>query len=86
MRIAFLSPKIVLLRSETWSFTIHFRTFYFLFFPSKNIKIKTHESIILPVAMYVCETCSLNLREEHTVRMFNKVYLREFLDLRELKW
>jgi hypothetical protein len=32
---------------------------------SKNIKIKIHESTILPVALYGCETRSLTLQEDH---------------------
>ena len=31
---------------------------------SKNIKIKIHRTIILPLVMYGCETWSLTLREE----------------------
>jgi hypothetical protein len=30
----------------------------------KNLKIRTHKIIILPVVLYGCETCSLTLREE----------------------
>jgi hypothetical protein len=32
----------------------------------KNIKIKIYNTIILPVVLYVCETWSLTLREEHS--------------------
>ena len=32
---------------------------------SKKLKVKTHKTIILPVALYGCETWSLTLREEH---------------------
>jgi len=37
---------------------------------SKNLKIKIHRTIILPVVFYGCETCSLILREEHRLRAF----------------
>jgi hypothetical protein len=44
---------------------------------SKNLKIKIYRSIILPVALYGCETWSLTLREEHGLRVFeNRVLLR----------
>jgi hypothetical protein len=36
--------------------------------------MRTYETIILPVVLYGCETRSLTLREEHTLRVFeNKV-------------
>ena len=34
---------------------------------SKNLKIKTYRTIILPVVLYECETWSLTLREERIV-------------------
>jgi hypothetical protein len=35
-----------------------------------------YETIILPVVLYVCETWSLTLREEHRLRVFEKRVLR----------
>jgi hypothetical protein len=32
---------------------------------SKNIKIRIYKTVILPVVLYVCETLSMTLREEH---------------------
>ena len=37
---------------------------------SKNLKIKTYRTIILPVVLYGCETWSLTLREERRLRVF----------------
>ena len=37
---------------------------------SKNLKIKVHRTIILPVVLYGCETWSLTLREEPRLRVF----------------
>jgi hypothetical protein len=46
---------------------------------SKNIKIRMFKAIILPVVLYVCETLSLKLREEHRLRVFeNRVPRRIF--------
>jgi len=46
---------------------------------SKNLKIKIHRTIILPVVLYGCETWSLTLREEHRLRVFeNRVLRRAF--------
>jgi len=42
----------------------------------KNIKNKTHSVIVLPVVFYGCETWSLTLREERTLRMFENRVLR----------
>jgi hypothetical protein len=39
---------------------------------SKNIKIRTYTTIILPVVLRLCETWSLILREEHRLRMIEK--------------
>jgi len=43
---------------------------------SKNLKIKIHRTIILPVVLYGCETWSLTLREERKLRVFEKRVLR----------
>jgi hypothetical protein len=51
---------------------------------SKNIKIKLYKAIILPLVLYRCETWSLTLREEHSLRMFeNRVLRRIFGPKRE---
>ena len=42
---------------------------------SKNIKIKIHRTIILPV-VYECETWSLTFREERRLRVFENRVLR----------
>jgi hypothetical protein len=38
--------------------------------------VKIHETIILPVVLYRCETWSLTLREEHRLRVFENRVLR----------
>ena len=43
---------------------------------SKNLKIKIHRTIILPVVLYGCETWSLTLMEEHRLRVFKNRLLR----------
>jgi hypothetical protein len=46
---------------------------------SKNLKIKTYRTIILPFVLYGCETWSLALREERRPRVFeNRVPRRIF--------
>jgi len=46
---------------------------------SKNLNIKIYRTIILPVALYGCETSSLTLREECRLRVFeNRVLRRVF--------
>jgi len=42
----------------------------------KNVKIKIHRTIILPVVLYRCETWSLILREKRRVRVFENRVLR----------
>jgi hypothetical protein len=37
---------------------------------SKNLKIKIYKTVILPVVLCGCEALSLNLREEHRLRVF----------------
>jgi hypothetical protein len=44
--------------------------------PSKNVKNRIYETIILPVVLYGCETWSLTLREEHILRVFENRVLR----------
>jgi hypothetical protein len=43
---------------------------------SKNIKINTNETVILPVVMYWCETWLLTMREECRLTVFEKGMLR----------
>jgi len=47
-------------------------------FLSKNIKIKVHRTLILPFALYGCETWSLTLRGEHRARALENGVLRIF--------
>jgi hypothetical protein len=41
-----------------------------------NLKIRIYTTIILPVVLYVCETWSLTLREEHRLKVFENRVLR----------
>jgi len=43
---------------------------------SKNIKIKIHRTITLPLVLYGCENWSLTLREERRLRVFENRVLR----------
>jgi len=43
---------------------------------SKNLKIKTYRTIILPVVLYGFGMWSLTLREEHRLRVFENGVLR----------
>jgi hypothetical protein len=43
---------------------------------SKNVKIRTYKTIILPVVLCGCETWSLTLGEEHRLRVFENMVLR----------
>jgi hypothetical protein len=44
---------------------------------TKNIKIKTHRTIILPVVLCGCETWSLTIREENRLWVFKNRVLRK---------
>jgi hypothetical protein len=46
---------------------------------SKKIKFKIYRTVILPVVLYGCETCSLTLRGEHRLRVFENRVLRRIL-------
>jgi hypothetical protein len=48
---------------------------------SKNLKIKIHKTVVLPIVLYGCETWSLTLGEEHRLRVFENRVLR-ILDLK----
>jgi hypothetical protein len=51
---------------------------------SKNVKLRTYETIILPVVLYGYETLSLTLREEHRLKVFeNRVLRRMFFPKRD---
>ena len=47
---------------------------------AKNLKIKIYSTIIFPVVLYECETCSLTLREECRLRVFETRVLRRIFE------
>ena len=53
------------------------RIFCFPVLQSKNVKTKIYRTIIFPVVLYGCETWSLTLREERSLRVFENRVLRE---------
>jgi hypothetical protein len=53
-------------------------------FIPKKLKIKIYKAVILPVVLYGCESCSVTLREEHRLRVFeNRVLRRIFGPVRD---
>jgi len=46
---------------------------------SKNVKIKTYRTIILPVVLYGCEAWSFTLREERRLRAFENRVLKRII-------
>jgi len=48
----------------------------------KNIKLKIYRTIILPVVLYGCETWSLTLREERSLKVFENRMLRRIFGLK----
>jgi hypothetical protein len=43
---------------------------------SKDVEVRIYKTIILPVVLYGCETCSLTVREEHKLSVFENRVLR----------
>jgi hypothetical protein len=43
---------------------------------SRNVNVKIYKTIILPVALYGCETWCLTVREEHSLRVIENRVLR----------
>jgi hypothetical protein len=52
---------------------------------SKNVKIKINRTIILPIVLYGCETCSLILIEERGLRVSENMVLRRIFEHRRDK-
>jgi hypothetical protein len=44
--------------------------------PSRNVKVKKYNTIIVPVVLYRCETRYLTVREQHGLRGFENRVLR----------
>ena len=44
---------------------------------SKELKVNTYKTIILPVVLFGCETWTLTLKEEHRLRVFGNKVLRK---------
>jgi hypothetical protein len=44
---------------------------------SRDLKVKIYRTIILPVIWYGCENCSVTLKEEHRLRVFENRVLRK---------
>ncbi|KAJ4449560.1 hypothetical protein ANN_00962 [Periplaneta americana] len=54
---------------------------------SKNLKVRIYKTVILPVVLYVCETWTLTLREEHRLRVFeNKLSVPIFKAMLKYAW
>jgi hypothetical protein len=49
---------------------------------SRDVSVKIYKTIILPVALFGCETWSLMLREEHSLRVFENRVLRRIFGLK----
>jgi hypothetical protein len=49
---------------------------------SRNVKVKIYRTIILAVVLNECETWSLTLRKEHTLRVFDNRVLRRIFGLK----
>jgi hypothetical protein len=45
----------------------------------KNLNIKVHRNIILPVVLYGCETWYLTLREERRLQLFRNRVLKRII-------
>jgi hypothetical protein len=43
---------------------------------SRNVNVKIYKTILLPVALYGCETWRLTVREEHSLRVIGNRVLR----------
>ena len=44
---------------------------------SKELKVNTYKTIVLPIALYDCDTWSFTLREEHRLRVYANKVLRK---------
>jgi hypothetical protein len=67
------------INSRLKSANVYYLSVQNLFFSSsltKNVKIKIHRNVILPVVLYGCKTWSLTLREECKPRVFENRMLR----------
>lgn len=68
-----------LTNSKEWQDTVfRIRTFIVRIY----VKTEICKTIIFPVVLYVCETWSLTLREEHKLKVFEKRVLRRVLGLK----
>jgi hypothetical protein len=47
--------------------------------------MKIYKTITLPVVLYGCETCSVTLRQEHRLRVFENRVLRRILGAKREK-
>jgi hypothetical protein len=56
--------------------TIRSRTFFFLVWCQRNLKIRLYTTIILSLVLYGCGTWSLILRKEHQLKEFENRMLR----------
>jgi hypothetical protein len=51
------------------------RRIFVLQFAIQKFKFKIYRTIILCVVLYGCETWSLTFREEHRLRVFERIFL-----------
>jgi hypothetical protein len=48
----------------------------------KDVEIRIYKTVIMPLVLYGCETCSLTLREKHKLREFENRVLRKIFVLK----
>jgi hypothetical protein len=52
---------------------------------AENLKVMIYRTVILRVVLYGCETCSVRLRDERRLRVFENRALRRIFGLRETR-
>jgi hypothetical protein len=72
--------KSTLTSGNAWYHSVHSRSSSRLL--SKNVKVKIHKTIILPVILYGCETWSLTLRKGHRPKVLENRALRRTVGLK----
>jgi hypothetical protein len=52
---------------------------------SGNVTVKIYKTVIVPVVLYGCEICSLTLKEQYGLRVFENSVLRTVFGPKEMK-
>ena len=78
-KFKYFEETLTIQNAKIREFQLSFRPESFVFLSAQPLKIKMYNIKMLPVLLYKCKTLSIELNEEHGLRVFeNRVLWKKF--------